>query len=147
MASFTFERRIAAPPQTVFDVLTDHRGYAKITPMRKVVLEREGDPAPNGVGAIRVLYSVGPPLREEVVAYEAPSRFSYTVFAGAPIRNHLGTVELHPDGDGTRMVYAVRMEPTLPLAGGAVVGAIKQGIKVLIRGVTNESERRVAANA
>lgn len=144
MASFTIERRIAAPPQTVFDVITDHRGYAKITPMRKVVLEQEGDPAPNGVGAIRVLYSVGPPLREEVVAYQAPTRFSYKVMAGAPIRNHLGTVELHADGDGTRMVYAVRMEPTLPLVGSAVVGAIKQGIKVLIRGVTKESERRVA---
>jgi len=144
MASFTIVRQIAAPPQTVFDVITDHRGYAKITPMRKVVLEQEGDPAPNGVGAIRVLYSVGPPLREEVVAYQAPTRFSYTVMAGAPIRNHLGTVELHPDGDGTRMVYAVRMEPTLPLVGSAVVGAIKQGIKVLIRGVTKESERRVA---
>lgn len=144
MASFTIVRQIAAPPQTVFDVITDHRGYAKITPMRKVVLEQEGDPAPNGVGAIRVLYSVGPPLREEVVAYQAPTRFSYTVMAGAPIRNHLGTVELHPDGDGTRMVYAVRMEPTRPLVGSAVVGAIKQGIKVLIRGVTKESERRVA---
>ncbi|HET7445727.1 MAG TPA: SRPBCC family protein [Solirubrobacterales bacterium] len=144
MASFTIVRQIAAPPQTVFDVITDHRGYAKITPMRKVVLEQEGDPAPNGVGAIRVLHSVGPPLREEVVAYQAPTRFSYKVMAGAPIRNHLGTVELHPEGDGTRMVYAVRMEPTLPLVGGAVVGAIKQGIKVLIRGVTKESERRVA---
>jgi uncharacterized protein YndB with AHSA1/START domain len=147
MASFTLERRIAAPPQTVFDVLTDHRGYAKITPMRKVVLEREGSPAPNGAGAIRVLYSVGPPLREEIVSYQAPTRFSYKVMSGAPIRNHLGTVELSPDGDGTRMVYAVKMEPTLPLAGAAVIAAIKQGIKVLIRGVTNESEKRAAANA
>ena len=55
MASFTYQRHIAAPPQTVFDVLTEHDRYAAITPMRKSVLEREGDPAPNGVGAIRVL--------------------------------------------------------------------------------------------
>jgi uncharacterized protein YndB with AHSA1/START domain len=147
MASFTIVRQIAAPPQTVFDVFTDHRGYAKITPMRKVELEREGDPAPNGLGAIRVLYSVGPPLREEVVAYESPTRFSYRVMSGAPIRDHLGTIELSPDGNGTRMVYAVKMLPTVPLGGGAVIAAIKQGIKVLIRGVTNESERRAAANA
>lgn len=144
MASFTFVRQIAAPPETVFDVITDHRLYAKITPMRRVVLEREGEPAPNGVGAIRVLYSVGPPLREEIVAYESPQRFSYKVLAGAPIRDHLGTVELSPEGGGTRMVYAVRMMPTLPLAGAAVVGSIKQGIKILIKGVTTESERRAA---
>ena len=78
MASFTFTREIAAPPETVFDVLTDHRGYAELTPLRKSELEREGEPAPNGVGAIRKLTAVGPPMREEVIAYEAPSRFSYT---------------------------------------------------------------------
>lgn len=144
MASFTFVRRIAAPPQTVFDVFTEHSRYAEITPARKSTLEREGEPAPNGVGAIRVISAVGPPLREEVVAYEPPSRFSYKVLTGAPVRNHLGTIELSPDGDGTKMVYAVRMTPTVPLVGGVVVGVVKQGIKVLIRGVTTESERRAA---
>ena len=78
MASFTFVRRIAAPPETVFDVLTDHRGYAAITPLRRSELEREGEPAPNGVGAIRVLTAVGPPLREEVLAYQPPDAASPT---------------------------------------------------------------------
>ena len=142
MASFTFVRQIAAPPQTVFDVLTEHERYAEITPLRKSVLEREGDPAPNGVGAIRVLSAVGPPLREEVIGYQSPSRFSYKLVSGLPVRDHVGTVELSPEGDGTRMVYAVRTTPTLPLVGGAVVGAVKQGVKALIAGVTTESERR-----
>jgi uncharacterized protein YndB with AHSA1/START domain len=144
MASFTYVRQIAAPPQTVFDVLTEHHRYAAITPMRKSVLEREGDPAPNGVGAIRVLSSVGPPLREEVIAFQSPSRFSYKLLSGAPVRDHVGTVELSPDGDGTRMVYAVRTVPTLPLVGGAVVAVVKQGIKALIKGISTESERRSA---
>ena len=144
MASFTFVRQIAAPQQTVFDVLTEHERYAAITPLRKSVLERSGDPAPNGVGAIRVLSSVGPPLREEVIAYESPSRFSYKLISGLPVRNHVGTVELSAEGDGTRMVYAVRTLPTLPLVGGAVVGAVKQGVKTLISGITTESERRAA---
>jgi uncharacterized protein YndB with AHSA1/START domain len=144
MASFTFVRRIAAPPQTVFDVLTEHHLYAAITPMRKSILEREGDPPPNGVGAVRVLTSVGPPLREEVIAYQPPSRFSYKLLSGAPVRDHVGTVELSADGDGTRMVYAVRTMPTLPLVGGAVVGVVKQAIKALIKGISTESERRAA---
>ncbi len=145
MASFTFFREVKAPPETVFDVLTDHRRYAEITPARKSVLEREGEPAPNGVGAIRAVSSVGPPLREEVVVFERPSRFSYKVISGAPIRDHLGTVLLEPAGDGTRMTYAVRMTPTLPLAGGVVVAATKLGIKSLLKGVVAESERRTAA--
>jgi uncharacterized protein YndB with AHSA1/START domain len=146
MASFTFMRQIAAPPETVFEVFTDHRGYAEITPVRKAVLEREGVPAPNGVGAIRVLTSVGPALREEIVAYEPPSRFSYSVLSGAPIRDHLGTIELTPHEGGTKVVYAVHMTPTLPLGGAVVIGAIKLAIKQLLRGVTVESERRAVAS-
>ena len=146
MASFTFVRHVAAPPETVFDVLTDHRLYARITPLRKSVLEREGEPAPNGVGAIRVLGAVGPPLREEVIAYQPPSRFAYKLLSGAPVRDHVGTVELSPEGEGTRMVYAVRTVPTLPLVGFAVVAVTKQAINALAKGISNESERR-AANA
>lgn len=144
MASFTLTRKIAAPRETVFEVLTDHRRYAELTPLRKSVLEREGDPAPNGVGAIRKLTAVGPPMREEVIAYEAPSRFSYTVLSGLPVRDHVGTVELTADDAGTRMVYAVRTQPTLPVAGLLVVAAIRQAIKGLIDGVAAESERSAA---
>ncbi|HEX4670294.1 MAG TPA: SRPBCC family protein [Solirubrobacterales bacterium] len=144
MASFTFERQVAAPPETVFAVLTEHHLYAEITPLRKSVLERPGEPAPNGVGAIRVLTSAGPPLREEVIAYEPPMRFSYKLLSGAPVRDHVGTVELTPRDGGTRVVYAVHTTPTLPLVGGAVVAVVKRGIRALLGGIVKESERRAA---
>ncbi len=144
MASFTFMRQVAAPPETVFAVLTEHHLYAEITPMRKSILEREGEPPPNGVGAIRVLTSAGPPLREEVIGYEPPSRFSYKLLSGAPLRDHVGTVELTPQDGGTKVVYAVRTTPTLPLVGAAVVGVVRQAIKALLNGIVKESERRAA---
>jgi uncharacterized protein YndB with AHSA1/START domain len=145
VASFTLTREIAAPPETVFEVLTDHRRYSELTPLRKSELERQGAPAPNGVGAIRKLTAVGPPMREEVIAYEAPSRFSYTVLSGLPVRDHVGTVELAANGQGTRMVYAVRTQPTVPMVGGVVVAVVKQAIKGLIDGVARESERRAVS--
>jgi uncharacterized protein YndB with AHSA1/START domain len=144
MASFTYERQVAAPPEIVFDVLTDHRRYSEMTSLRKAELEREGDPAPNGLGAIRVLTLVGPPMREEVIAYERPHRFSYTILSGLPVRNHVGTVDLSPSDGGTKIVYAVHTTPTLPMGGFAVVAGIKQGIRTLLSGVTKESERRAA---
>ncbi len=147
MASFTYVREVAAPPETVFEVLTDHRRYADITPLRRSELEREGEPAPNGVGAIRVLSSVGPPLREEVIAYQPSSRFSYKMLSGAPARDHVGTVSLEPAGSGTRITYAVRTTPTLPVGGAAVVGVVKLAIKSLLKGISSESERRAAAGA
>lgn len=145
MASFTYERQVAAPPEIVFDVLTDHRRYPEITPLRRAELEREGEPAPNGLGAIRVLSAVpGPPMREEVIGYDPPHRFSYTVLSGLPFRDHVGTVELSPTGGGTKVVYAIRTTPTVPVGGFVAIAVLKQAIKQLLGGVAKESERRAA---
>jgi uncharacterized protein YndB with AHSA1/START domain len=144
VASFTLVREVDAPPEAVFDVLTDHRRYSELTPLRKSVLEREGEPAPNGVGSIRKLTAVGPPMREETIAYQRPDRFSYTVLSGLPVRDHVGTVLLEPVGEGTKVTYAVRTTPTIPLAGVLVVAAIKQAITQLLNGVSAEAERRAA---
>lgn len=147
MASFTLVREIQAPPETVFDTLTDHRRYAEMTALRRSVLECEGEPAPNGVGSIRLLTAVGPPMREETIVYERPTRFSYKVLAGLPVRDHVGTASLEPSGAGTKVTYAVRTTPTLPLVGGAVVAAVKLAIGRLLDGVTAEAERQAAAPA
>jgi uncharacterized protein YndB with AHSA1/START domain len=142
MASFTYVRQVDAPPEIVFDVLTDHRRYTEITALRRAELEREGEAEPDGVGAIRVLGVAGPPMREEVLAYERPSRFSYTLLSGLPVRDHVGTVELRPRDGGTEVVYAVRTTPTVPVGGFAVIAFMKQGIRTLLGGVARESERR-----
>jgi uncharacterized protein YndB with AHSA1/START domain len=144
MASFKYVRRVAAPPEVVFDVLTDHRRYPEITPLRKAELEREGEPAPNGLGAIRVLTVAGPPMREEVIAYERPYRFSYKILSGLPVRDHVGTVELQPADGGTEVVYAVKTTPTIPLAGPVFMVVLKKAIRDLLGGVAKESERRAA---
>lgn len=145
MASFTLFREVDAPPEVVFDVLTDHRRYAEITRLRKSTLEREGDPAPDGVGAIRVLAAVGPPIREEVVVYERPSRFSYKVLSGLPLRDHLGTVSLEPSDGGTKVTYALKAIPTVPFAGKVVMLGLKRAVTELLNGVVSESERRATA--
>jgi uncharacterized protein YndB with AHSA1/START domain len=144
MASFRYVRHVAAPPEIVFEVLTDHRRYPEITPLRKAELEREGEPAPNGLGAIRVLGAVGPPMREEVIAYDPPHRFSYKLLSGLPFRDHVGTVELTPLDEGTQVIYAVHTTPTLPLGGFVAMAGLKQAIRQLLGGVAKESERRAA---
>jgi uncharacterized protein YndB with AHSA1/START domain len=145
MASFRYVRQVAAPPETVFDVLTDHRRYTEITPLRKAELEREGEPAPNGLGAIRVLSALpGPPMREEVIAYEPPFRFAYKILSGLPVRDHVGTVELQPSDAGTEVTYAVKTTPTPSLVGPVFMPILKKAIRDLIGGVAKESERRAA---
>ena len=145
MASFTLTATVAAPIDTVFDVLTDHRGYAEITPLRSVTLERRGDPDPDGVGAVRVLKLVGPPIREEVTVYERPSRFSYRMLSGAPVREHIGTVELTADGSRTQVVYRVDTTPSIPVPEAAWAAVNKPVINRLLSAIVKEAERRTQA--
>jgi uncharacterized protein YndB with AHSA1/START domain len=148
MATFTLVRSTAAPPEAVFEAITDHRATPGYTPLRRVELEREGEPAPNGVGAVRVLHAIGPAIREEVVEFEPPKRFAYTMLSGAPIRDYLGTVTLEPaevEGrQGTRVVWAIDATPTVPFGKGLVMAVTKAAVKGLLDGCVAEAERRSA---
>jgi uncharacterized protein YndB with AHSA1/START domain len=142
MASFTLRASVSAPIETVFEVLTDHRGYADLTPLRASTLEREGDPSPNGVGAIRVLRLAGPPIREEVTVFEPPARFSYKLLSGAPVRTHTGTVELTSEANGTTLAWHVHTTPRIPVPAVVWAAAVKPVISTLLKSVVKESERR-----
>jgi uncharacterized protein YndB with AHSA1/START domain len=141
MSNFTIERTINARPDEVFTVLTNHRGYSDITPIRRAELEKEGSPVPNGVGAIRKLSLLGPPMREEVIEYEVGKRFAYTLISGLPVKDHVGTVTLTKNaGGGTDMVYEIETTPTAGPLGFAVVAGIKTGVKQLINGIAKKAE-------
>ena len=143
MATFTLEAGAAAPRETVFEVLADHRGYADISRVRRSTLEREGDPPPNGVGAIRRLESVGPPLREEIVEYVPHERLRYTLLSGAPLKDHFGTVELESTGpQTTRVTYRIDTTPTIRPLAPLAVRIVRKAVQQLLDGIVRESERR-----
>src|SRR5579884_3323723 len=82
--SFAIHVRAAAPPATVFALLADAQSWSRWSLVRRASLERHGDP-PNGIGAIR-RFSGGPfTSREQVVAYQPPSLFSYVLLSGLPV--------------------------------------------------------------
>jgi len=131
VASFTLQKSIAAPIEVIFDVLADHRGMAKITALRSSTLEREGDPPPNGVGAIRALRVIG-----------RPTLFAYKLLSGLPARSYTGTVELAPQGTHTSLSYRVDTLPKLPMPAEAWSAIVRHGISHLLNGIVKESERR-----
>ena len=64
-------------------------------------LEREGDPAPDGVGAIRRFGFGSMGSREEVVVFEPPTHLGYVLHSGLPISGYRSDVTLTPtDGGG-----------------------------------------------
>lgn len=141
MPTFTLTADIAAPPEIVFDVLTDHRSYENLTPLRSSTLEREGSAEVNGVGAIRRLTLAGPPIREEVTEYERPTRFAYRALSGVPAKEHTGTVQLGAGGRGTSLTWRVDSTPKLPLPDALYVAVMRQAIGRLLKGIVRESER------
>ncbi len=104
--SLELTRRSTASPEQVFDVLADGANWSRWAgPM---VLwsgwEREGDPPPGGVGAIRKLGLPRLGSREQIVTYERPHRMQYTVLAGLPARDYLSTITFEPAPDGGTLI-------------------------------------------
>lgn len=114
MPQFVIEGAVEARPETVFDVYTDHRRYASLVNLiRSAELEREGEPPPNGLGAIRRLHLIGASVREEVTAYERPVGYSYRMLSGAPLDEYASSVAFMPTEEGTAVIYRVSVVPSV----------------------------------
>ncbi|HET7870093.1 MAG TPA: SRPBCC family protein [Actinomycetota bacterium] len=143
MSEFTIEDTVKAKPETVFDVYLDHRGYADLLKLiRTAELEQEGEPPPNGLGAIRKLHLVGATVREEMTEYERPDRYSYRMLSGLPLDQFDATVSFTPTDEGTSVSYHVK-----------VVGAVKalpvkwpseEAIRMFMKSAAEKAETREA---
>jgi uncharacterized protein YndB with AHSA1/START domain len=119
MRTVTVTRSIDAPPEGVFDLLADHARYGRFRGIRRAELLRDGEPPPNGVGALRRVI-VGP-LRfdEEVTAFERPLRLDYLIFEiNAPFEHEGGTIRLTKENGGTRAEWSTTFGVPTPLVGG-----------------------------
>ncbi|WP_374023548.1 SRPBCC family protein [Mycobacterium sp. HNNTM2301] len=143
MIEFTLTRTSTAPIETAFEAITDHRAIADhVWAIRRSTLDREGTPAPNGVGAIRRLVAIGPPFVEEIIEYERPTRYAYKMLSGAPTRNHIGTVELRETGTGTEISWHLRSTLKVPGVDRLMLPVFKKVIDELLKGGIAAAERR-----
>ena len=118
MAEIHMRQRFAAPPENVFTAITDHVGMQKWMPGSKITLDREGTPAPNGLGAIRRIRAGGLTILEEVVRFDPPREMQYKVLKAGPIIEHLGTIRVEPSGDGGSLVdYTIRFTTPMWMGG------------------------------
>jgi uncharacterized protein YndB with AHSA1/START domain len=142
MIDFTLTRTSTAPIDTVFDAMTDHRGIADYGWLcRRSTLDREGTPAPNGVGAIRRVVAIGPPFVEEIIEYQRPTRYAYKMLSGAPTRDHVGTVELREAGTGTAVSWHLRSTLKIPGVDRLMLPVFKKVIDELLKGGITAAER------
>ena len=122
MVSYRVAGHSTASPERVFEVLADGAGWSRWAgPMIvKSWWEREGTPAPGGVGAVRALGMKRVGSREEIVAYDPPTHLAYTILSGLPVRDYRADVRLTPDGSGTRIEWSGAFTPKLAGTGGLI---------------------------
>jgi uncharacterized protein YndB with AHSA1/START domain len=112
-------RTISAPAQDVFDLLADHANYDRFRALNASELLRQGDPPPNGVGALRRVKARPLSFDEEITAYERPSRLDYLIVRlNVPFDHHGASIRLSPEGDATHVDWRSSFTVPTPLIGG-----------------------------
>jgi uncharacterized protein YndB with AHSA1/START domain len=142
--SYSVTARSAAPPESVFDLLADAPSWPRWAGpvIASSSWEREGDPAPGGVGAIRKLGRWPKFGREQIVASEPPSHHAYTMLSGNPVRNYRADVSLTPDGNGTLITWSATFEPSIPGTGRLLEGFYRRLIGSFARRLAAYAEQR-----
>ncbi len=84
---------------------------------------------PGGVGALRRVHlphHLG--VLTEVIERSGPLHLQYRVIAGAPIVDHLGTIELVPTATGTLLRWVVTATPLVPGTGALMARQLRGGL-------------------
>ena len=109
------EHDFAKPPERVFAHLAEHENLAEVFGAKVTRLSDGDDGTRNGVGSRRQL-RIGPlaPFEETVTEFVPGERIVYRITKGGPLRGHVGTMNFIPNGDGTRLVYDIRIASPVP---------------------------------
>ena len=141
---------IAAPPQRVWRVATDHEGMAAWSGFKPVEVTRPGERERNGYGSQRTMHGPAGTVVEEVVGWDPPRSCRYRVVAGSPFVEHQGELELEPRDGGTELTWRIRFRPRLPGTGTALRAlltlmlqdALTRKLKPLIESTRRDSSER-----
>jgi Polyketide cyclase / dehydrase and lipid transport len=132
----------AADREAVWRVVANAPSWSRWGAWQKAELEREGDPPPGGVGAIKALARRPLVSREEVTVFEPPSRFGYRLLSGLPLRGYEATITLdEAAGGGTDITWRSQFEPKIPLTGAFFRRSLQKFIQDTAERLAREAER------
>jgi hypothetical protein len=138
--------RAAAPREVVWDVLADVRTWSDWGDWHTTELEREGDPRPHGVGAIRLTARRPLTVREQVEVWDPPERFGYTLLSGLPLRDYHSLVTLTEAGDGaTSIHWRSRFDVSVRGTDRLFRLLVRKTLADIAGKLAREAERRAAA--
>jgi uncharacterized protein YndB with AHSA1/START domain len=136
-------RHADAPRDLVWSLLEDHRGYSGWNPFPQAQLEREGEGAVNGVGAIRFLGAGRIGAREEMLEHDPPRLLAYTILSGMPVRGYRADVVLTETTDGgTDIRWTGGFDSAPPGLARLLRGFLDRTLQGLATRLAREAERQ-----
>ncbi|MDQ1431186.1 MAG: hypothetical protein QOF40_1788 [Actinomycetota bacterium] len=146
METYDLTVHAAAPAEVVFEVLADATRWREWAGamIDTSDWEREGDPAPGGVGAIRRLGRKPVYSREQIVEYVPPVHLAYTLLSGIPARGYHADIDLRADAAGTTIHWCAAFEPRIAGTGALLATVLRRIVLGYARAAAAEAERRVA---
>ena len=106
-----------AAPNAVFGLLADGATWPNWSPIESFELEREGNPPPEGIGAIRIFRRGRTTGRDQIVEVAPDCRFAYLSLSGLPVRDYRAQIELEPAAGGTTIRWQASFSPKVPGTG------------------------------
>jgi hypothetical protein len=145
VSTYDFTVSSTASPAAVFAVLADATRWREWAGRMITVSEweREGDPAPGGVGAIRKLGRPPAYALEQILEYDPPHHLAYTIVRGLPVRGYHADIDLHPTpGGGTTIRWSGAFEPKVPGTGEMFAAVLERIVRGYATGAAAEAARR-----
>lgn len=136
--------RTAADPAAVYALLADGSTWPKWSPIARFWLDREGDTAREGVGAVRAFRTGVVTSKERIVELVPGRRVSYEAVEGLPIRDYRADVDLSPDGDGTLIHWHSAFYPTIPGTGWFLRWFLQTFVQRMANGLSRHAEQLAA---
>ncbi|HWO60124.1 MAG TPA: SRPBCC family protein [Umezawaea sp.] len=135
--------RTTARPERVYALVRDGASWPGWSPLDSFELEREGTTEREGVGAVRVFRTKRFPKpvvsREEIVELVPNRRLGYVLLSGLAVRDYRASVDLEPDGDGTRIRWHSSFRPVVPGTGPLYRRALQRIMERCVRGLADHA--------
>jgi Polyketide cyclase / dehydrase and lipid transport len=129
-----------ALPDVVFGLLTDGSSWPRWSPIASFELEREGDPPPEGPGAIRLFRRGRTTGRDQVVDVAPDQRFGYVSLSGLPVRDYRAEIELQLTIDGgTEIHWRASFLPKAPGTGWLLERGLRRFLGQCARGLAEHA--------
>jgi hypothetical protein len=136
-----------APVEVVWPLVGEAARWKEWSFLTRSDLVREGQPVPDGVGAIRRFTTFGIGSREEVVAWEPPHHLGYVILSGFPVRHYRCDVVLTEVGEGATLTWTSSFDTKIPGTGRLMYEVLQLVVRRFVSGVVRLADATASPSA